>query len=151
MSGARYATCLWFPGQAEEAVRYYTALLDDAELSQAFRPTPDAPVVSISFRLGSQEFVALNDAAAPTFTPAASIVVRCTDQDQVDRYWEALTAGGSPGRCGWLTDRFGLSWQIVPDRLVELLQADPTGRVMQAMLRMGKIVVADLEAAYGDA
>lgn len=152
MSGERYSTCLWFNGQAEEAVRYYTTLLADAEQGEVFRPAPTAPAVSIGFRLGGQQFLALNDPAAPPFTAAASIVVRCTDQDQVDVYWEALTAGGSPGRCGWLTDRFGVSWQIVPDRLLELLQSDRSGAVLRAMLQMDKIVIADLEAAAdGDA
>lgn len=152
MSGERYSVCLWFNGQAEEAVRYYTALLADAQLGEVVRTAPDGPVVSVSFRLGDQQFLALNGDSAPPFTAAASIVVRCTDQDQVDLYWEALTAGGQPSRCGWLTDRFGVSWQVVPDRLLELLQADGSDAVMQAMLGMDKIVIADLEAAaYGDA
>jgi predicted 3-demethylubiquinone-9 3-methyltransferase (glyoxalase superfamily) len=148
--GPRYSTCLWFDGQAQEAATFYAALLDDAEITDVVRPDPDAPAMTVSFRLGSQEFLALNGPTAPAFTPATSIVVRCADQAQVDRYWDALTAGGEPGRCGWCIDRFGVSWQVVPDRLIELLsQPDPEAgqRVMQAMLAMDKIVIADLEAA----
>ncbi len=150
----RYATCLWFAGAAEEAATLYTSVLDDAEITDVYRPAPDAPAVTVAFRLGTQEFTALNGQSAPPPSEAASILVRCADQRQVDRLWDGLTAdGGEPGRCGWLKDRFGVSWQIVPDRLVELLtsaDSDVAGRVMEAMLTMGKIDIAGLEDAARD-
>jgi predicted 3-demethylubiquinone-9 3-methyltransferase (glyoxalase superfamily) len=151
MSSPRFATCLWFAGAAEEAARLYTSVLDDAEITQVSRQAPDAPAVTVAFRLGTQEFTALNGQSAPPPTEAASIMIRCTEQRQVDRFWDGLTAdGGEPGRCGWLKDRFGISWQVVPDRLVELLSSpdsDAAGRVMEAMLTMGKIEISELEDA----
>ena len=151
MTGITYGTCLWFADQAEEAARLYTEICDEGEITQIFRPTPDAPAVTVAFRLGSQEFIALNGEAAPSPTAAASIMVHCQNQDQVDRLWDGLTSdGGEPGVCGWLTDRFGVSWQIVPDRLIDLLtSADPdaAGRTMEALMGMSKIEIAELEAA----
>ena len=155
MASPKYGVCLWYPGAAEEAAEFYTSILDDSEITQVFRPAPGAPAVTVAFRLGDSEFIALNGDTAPAFTEAASIVVRCPDQRQVDRLWAALTAdGGEPGMCGWLKDRFGVSWQIVPDQLVDLLASpdtDAAGRVMEAMMAMTKIDIAELEsAARGD-
>jgi len=104
--------------------------------------------MTVSFQLFGQDFTALNGGPHYKFTPAISLAVRCRGQQEVDEYWDKLTEGGKPGRCGWLEDRFGLSWQIVPEELFELLSdAKKAGRVTQAMLVMGKIVIAELERA----
>jgi predicted 3-demethylubiquinone-9 3-methyltransferase (glyoxalase superfamily) len=147
---------LWFDDQAEEAASYYVSLFDDAKITDISRypegsPGPAGGVMTVSFTLAGQEFTALNGGPEFTFSEAISFVVHCKDQDEVDRLWAQLTeGGGAPGRCGWLTDRFGLSWQIVPDRLTELL-ADPDAgraqRAMQAMLQMEKIEIKTLEDA----
>jgi len=150
--------CLWFDGQAEEAARFYTSIFPDSsidEVSRSSAETPSGPkgmVLTVSFRLNGQSFVGLNGGPDFTFSEAISFVIDCADQAEVDRYWEALTAdGGSPGPCGWLKDRFGVSWQVVPARLYELINGpDAAGseRAMQAMLQMGKIDLAGLEQAY---
>jgi predicted 3-demethylubiquinone-9 3-methyltransferase (glyoxalase superfamily) len=147
---------LWFDTQAEEAARFYTTLFDDSEITEVTRmpegtPGPADQVMLVTFRLAGQGFMALNGGPDFGFTEAISLYVRCADQAEVDRLWSALTAdGGEESMCGWLKDRYGLSWQIVPDRLGELL-ADPDAeraqRAMQAMLKMQKIDVAALEAA----
>lgn len=146
---------LWFDGQAEEAAKFYTSVFDDSEItdSDVFpEGTPGTPgtVMSVSFTVKGDEIVALNGGPDFTFTPAVSLLVHCQSQDEVDRYWEALSEGGETMPCGWVTDRFGVTWQIVPDRLNELLKdRDPerASRAMQAMLKMGKIEIAELEAA----
>ena len=146
---------LWFDNQAEEASNFYISLFDDAAITDVSRypegsPGPAGEVMTVSFRLAGQEFTALNGGPQFTFSEAISFAVHCRDQDEVDRLWAQLTEGGAPGQCGWLTDRFGLSWQIVPDRLNELL-ADPdpgrAQRAMQAMLQMEKIEIKALEDA----
>jgi predicted 3-demethylubiquinone-9 3-methyltransferase (glyoxalase superfamily) len=146
---------LWFDDQAEDAASYYVSLFDDAEITGISHypegsPGPAGGVMTVSFTLAGQEFTALNGGPEFTFSEAISFVVHCKDQDEVDRLWAQLTEGGAPGQCGWLTDRFGLSWQIVPDRLNELL-ADPdpgrAQRAMQAMLQMEKIEIKTLEDA----
>jgi predicted 3-demethylubiquinone-9 3-methyltransferase (glyoxalase superfamily) len=147
---------LWFDTQAEEAARFYVSLFDDAEITDVSRypensPGPAGSVMTVSFRLAGQEFTALNGGPEYSFTEAVSFFVRCKDQDEVDRFWSRLTAdGGEEGPCGWLKDRFGLSWQIIPDRLTELL-ADPdparANAAMQAMLQMHKIEIKALEDA----
>ena len=146
---------LWFDDQAEDAASYYVSLFDDAEITGISHypegsPGPAGGVMTVSFTLAGQEFTALNGGPEFTFSEAISFVVHCKDQDEVDRLWAQLTEGGAPGQCGWLTDRFGLSWQIVPDRLNELL-ADPdpgrAQRAMQAMLQMEKIEIKALEDA----
>jgi predicted 3-demethylubiquinone-9 3-methyltransferase (glyoxalase superfamily) len=146
---------LWFDDQAEDAASYYVSLFDDAEITGISRypegsPGPAGGVMTVSFTLAGQEFTALNGGPEFTFSEAISFVVHCKDQDEVDGLWAQLTEGGAPGQCGWLTDRFGLSWQIVPDRLNELL-ADPdpgrAQRAMQAMLQMEKIEIKTLEDA----
>ncbi len=145
---------LWFENQAEEAATLYVSLFEDAEITETTRYPEGMPaagqVMTINFRLEGQEFTALNGGPQYTFTEATSFVVHCEDQDEVDRLWEQLTDGGEPGQCGWLKDRFGLSWQIVPDRLGELLgDPDPerAQRAVQAMLQMGKIEIKALEDA----
>ena len=146
---------LWFDSQAEEAANFYVSLFDDAEITNVARypegtPGPAGQVMTVSFRLAGQEFTALNGGPQFTFTEAVSFYVHCKDQDEVDHFWSQLTEGGEESQCGWLKDRFGLSWQIVPDRLGELLgDPDParSQAAMQAMLQMSKIEIKTLEDA----
>jgi predicted 3-demethylubiquinone-9 3-methyltransferase (glyoxalase superfamily) len=146
---------LWFNDQAEEAANFYTSLFDDAEVTSVSRypegsPGPAGQVMSVTFRLAGQEILALNGGPEFQFTEAISLYVHCKDQDEVDRLWSQLTEGGEESQCGWLKDRFGLSWQIIPDRLGELLgDSDPgrAQRAMQAMLQMQKIEIKTLEDA----
>jgi len=149
---------LWFDDQAEAAVNFYVSIFDDAEITQIARygeagPGPKGSVMTISFELAGQSFIALNGGPRYRFTEAVSFMVECKDQAEVDRYWDRLSEGGEPGPCGWLKDRFGLSWQIVPSVLMELIgDPDPekARRATQAMLRMRKIDIAKLEAALAD-
>ena len=147
---------LWYESEAEEAAMLYTSLFPNSAILSVNRygaagPGPEGSVMTVSFELDGQRFVALNGGPAHPLTEAVSFVVDCTTQEEVDRYWDALTEdGGEESVCGWLRDRFGLSWQIVPRILPELL-SDPdrekSQRVMQAMLQMKKIDIAGLEAA----
>ncbi|MFI6643347.1 VOC family protein [Streptomyces sp. NPDC050504] len=149
-------TCLWFNGQAEAAVELYTSVFRDSRIIDVTRYGKEGPgepgsVLTIEFEIAGKELIALNGGPEFTFTEAVSLSVDCEDQTEVDDLWAALTAsGGQEGPCGWLKDRFGLSWQIVPRRLTELLgDADPAvaGRVTAAMMKMGRLEVATLEAA----
>ncbi len=148
--------CLWFDTQGEEAATFYTSVFPSSQITEIARygsagPRPEGTVMTVSFELDGQEFVALNGGPEFTFDEAISFMVDCTDQAEVDRYWEALVEGGGEhGPCGWLKDRFGLSWQVVPKRLNELVSdPDPerARRAMEAMLKMGKIEIAELERA----
>jgi predicted 3-demethylubiquinone-9 3-methyltransferase (glyoxalase superfamily) len=150
--------CLWFDGNAEEAAALYTTLLPDSRVVNVWRSPADTPsgpagmVLTVDFTLGGQHFQALNGGADFTFNEAVSFVIECADQAEVDRLWDTLTAdGGEPGPCGWLKDRFGLSWQIVPKAFNEMM-ADPdtdgARRAMEAMLKMGKLELAELERAF---
>jgi len=149
--------CLWFNGQAEEAANLYVTLFPDSRVNNVARSpaeTPSGPegmVLTIDFTLAGEDFQGLNGGPDFKFNEAISFSVDCAEQAEVDRLWDALTAsGGEPGPCGWLKDRWGVSWQIVPRRLGELLgDADPgrSRRAMEAMLKMGKIDIASLEAA----
>jgi predicted 3-demethylubiquinone-9 3-methyltransferase (glyoxalase superfamily) len=143
---------LWFDDQAEPAATTYVSLFEDSSLEDVSRMGDDA-VMSVSFRLAGQPFIALNGGVDYTLSPAYSMFVSCEDQAEIDRLWTALTAdGGTEDRCGWLVDRFGLSWQIVPESLSSLLSGggDPerAQRVTQAMLGMRKLDLAALQAAY---
>jgi predicted 3-demethylubiquinone-9 3-methyltransferase (glyoxalase superfamily) len=152
--------CLWFDTQAEEAVAFYRTVFLESEVtattrydaaSAAVSGMPEGSVLTIAFRLDGQEFLALNGGPVYQFTPAVSLMVSCKDQTEVDRFWEQLSKGGEMGQCGWLTDRFGVSWQVVPAVLdTMLLDKDPAraGRVMKALLAMTKIDIAALERAY---
>lgn len=149
------STCLWFDNQAEAAASFYTSLVPRSQITGITRygeagPGEAGTVVMVTFTLDGVPYQALNGGPHYTLTPAVSISVQCQDQAEVDRYWHALSEGGQPDQCGWITDRFGLSWQIVPAALPRLL-ADPdaarANRAMQAMLRMSKLDVAALEAA----
>jgi predicted 3-demethylubiquinone-9 3-methyltransferase (glyoxalase superfamily) len=149
--------CLWFDSDAEEAVRFYTSIFADSSIDKIQRSTVDYPggkegsVLLIAFTLAGQSYLALNGGPYEKFDNAISLSVDCADQAEVDRMWSALTAdGGMPMQCGWLKDKYGLSWQIVPRRLPELLSDPDTAkarRVMEAMMQMVKIDVAQLEAA----
>lgn len=150
--------CLWFDNQAEEAGNFYANVFPDGEVVSVSRmgEGDPAPVLIMNIRLRGVEYMLLNGGAVHAgFNYAVSFMVDCADQAEVDHFWNALTAdGGEPGRCGWLKDRFGLSWQIVPDALGRLASdPDPekAGRVMAAMMGMDKIVVAELEAAHAGA
>jgi predicted 3-demethylubiquinone-9 3-methyltransferase (glyoxalase superfamily) len=146
---------LWFDTEGEEAARFYTSVFPNSKVGEITRygsagPRPEGTVMTVGFVLDGHEFVALNGGPEFGFTEAVSFQVLCEDQDEVDRYWDALSEGGEEGPCGWLKDRFGLSWQIVPTALYELL-SDPdreqAQRVMEAMLGMSKIEVDELEQA----
>jgi predicted 3-demethylubiquinone-9 3-methyltransferase (glyoxalase superfamily) len=147
--------CLWFDTEGEEAASFYTSVFPNSRITDIARygsagPRREGTVMTVSFELDGQEFVALNGGPEFTFNEAISFQVSCKDQEEVDAYWSTLSEGGEQGPCGWLKDRFGVSWQIVPARLTELL-SDPdrerSQRVMQAMLQMKKIEVDDLERA----
>ena len=155
----RITPFLWFDTQAEEAVNFYTAIFANSKILGISRygensPGPAGSVMTVDFEIEGQRFVALNGGPIYHFTPAISLMVDCWTQEEVDRLWERLTSdGGKPVQCGWLADKYGLSWQIVPNRLLELISdPDPakSNRVMQAMLKMTKIDIAALEAAYAD-
>jgi len=147
---------LWFNDQAEEAMNFYTAIFKNSKISSVSRygeggPGPQGSVMTATFELDGQEFMALNGGPLFTFTEAISLFVNCETQAEVDELWGKLTEGGEESRCGWLKDKFGLSWQIVPSVLGELLNdpdAEKAGRVMNAMLQMKKIDIAGLRAAY---
>jgi len=146
---------LWFDSQAEEAANYYVSVFRNSKIRRTSRygeagPGPKGSVMTVEFELDGNEFVALNGGPHYQITPAVSFVVNCKDQADVDYYWDKLTAGGLPVQCGWLTDKFGVSWQVVPTRLSELL-VDPdkakAQRVMAAMMKMIKLDVPTLEQA----
>ena len=147
---------LWFDTQAEEAARFYTSVFPNSRLTEVVRygdsgPGPAGSVMTVRFELDGAEFVALNGGPAHFgFNLGVSFVVDCKSQEEVDKRWAALTDGGEEGQCGWLTDRYGLSWQVVPDGLPALLgDPDPNraGRAMQAMLAMKKIDLPAMERA----
>jgi predicted 3-demethylubiquinone-9 3-methyltransferase (glyoxalase superfamily) len=147
---------LWFDDNAEEAVNFYVSVFDGAEIKDVSRypegsPGPAGEVMSITFQLEGQEFLALNGGPHFTFSQAISFFVHCETQDEVDRLWEQLSEGGEQQQCGWLIDRFGLTWQIIPNKLGELLggsDAEGAQRAMQAMLQMEKIDIKTLQDAY---
>jgi predicted 3-demethylubiquinone-9 3-methyltransferase (glyoxalase superfamily) len=147
--------CLWFDTEGEEAAEFYTSVFPDSRIVEVTRygsagPREEGTVMTVDFELDGQPFVALNGGPDFTFNEAISFQVSCKDQDEVDTFWDTLSEGGEEGPCGWLKDRFGVSWQIVPTALPELL-GDPdrekAQRVMQAMLSMKKIEIDELERA----
>ena len=143
---------LWFDTQAEEAMNFYVSIFKNSKIGSVQRAGPDGPVFSVTFELDGQEFFGLNAGPQFKFNESISFFVNCKDQAEVDEYWNKLTAdGGEESRCGWLKDKYGLSWQIIPSALGELMgDPDPvkSQRVMQAMLKMNKIIVADLQKAH---
>lgn len=150
------ATCLWFENQAEEAAEFYTTVFDDSKVLNISRfgeggPGPAGEAIAVDFELEGRRFTALNGARGPGFTEAVSFVIDCEDQAAVDRYWTVLTEGGTESRCGWLKDRFGVSWQVVPSVLPSLIagpDAEGSRRAMEAMLGMRKLDIAELQMAY---
>jgi predicted 3-demethylubiquinone-9 3-methyltransferase (glyoxalase superfamily) len=152
---SKITPCLWFDTQGEEAAEHYTSIFPNSRITQVARygeagPRPAGTVMTVSFELDGQKFVALNGGPQFTFDEAISFQVDCGSQEEVDEYWSRLGEGGEEGPCGWLKDRFGVSWQIVPRRLQELLDdpdAETSQRVMAAMLQMRKIDIAALEDA----
>ena len=147
---------LWFDGQAEEAMNFYTSIFKNSKVVSVNRygeagPGPKGTVMSAAFQLDGQDFIALNGGPQFTFSPAISLFVNCKTQEEVDELWEKLSAGGGQNRCGWLNDKYGVSWQIIPSALGEMLNdPDPvkSARVMKAMLQMNKIDIASLKQAY---
>ena len=158
MANPKLYPCLWFDGKAEEAANFYATLLPDSHVDNAWRSPADTPsgpagmVLVVDFTLAGQQFQGLNGGPEFHFNEAVSFVVECEDQAEVDRLWEALTVdGGEPGPCGWLKDRYGLSWQIVPKAFNEMMASDDTDaarRAMEAMLQMGKLDVEALRRAF---
>jgi len=152
----KITTFLWFNGQAEEAMHFYVSIFKNSKVLSVTRygdagPGPKGSVMSATFQLEGQTFYALNGGPQYTFTPAISLFVSCETQVEVDELWEKLLQGGRPNRCGWLQDKYGLSWQIIPAALGKMLgDKDPqkANRVMQAMLQMDKIDVKRLQQAY---
>ena len=157
---SKIATCLWFDDQAEAAANFYVATFracgQDAAIGDIARygdagPRPKGMVMTVTFTLAGQEFMALNGGPEFAFSPAISMIVKCADQAEIDRFWDGLSDGGKPVQCGWLTDRFGVSWQIVPAALGEMMRnADPTraDRVMRAVLGMVRLDIDALRRAY---
>ena len=158
MARPKVYPCLWFDGKAEEAATFYVSLLPDSRIDNVWRSPADTPsgpegmVLLVDFTVAGQQLQGLDGGPDFRFNEAVSLVIECEDQAEVDRLWDALTAdGGEPGPCGWLKDRYGLSWQIVPKRLNEMFEGpdrDGARRAMEAMLKMGKLEVPALEAAF---
>jgi predicted 3-demethylubiquinone-9 3-methyltransferase (glyoxalase superfamily) len=152
----KITTFLWFNGQAEEAMHFYVSIFRNSKVLSVTRygdagPGPKGSVMSATFQLEGQTFYALNGGPQYSFTPAISLFVNCETQQEVDDLWEKLLQGGRPSRCGWLQDKYGLSWQIIPSALGKMLgDKDPekSKRVMQAMLQMDKIDIKRLQQAY---
>ncbi len=147
---------LWFDGQAEQAASFYVSLFPDSRIDRVNRlpaETPSGPagmVITVEFTLAGTRYVALNGGPMYSFTEALSLQIACEDQAEVDRLWSALSDGGSEGHCGWLKDRWGLSWQVVPTRLIQLFldpNPDRARRATEAMLKMAKIDIAEMERA----
>jgi predicted 3-demethylubiquinone-9 3-methyltransferase (glyoxalase superfamily) len=155
MTKTRITPCLWFDHEAEEAAKFYTSVFENSKIGKVVRNTEAAPgptgaVLTVEFSLDGQEFLALNGGPDFKFSEAVSFVVHCETQKEVDYYWEKLLAGGAPSQCGWLKDQFGLSWQITPDILPELLadkDREKAERVMAAMMKMVKLDIEGLKKA----
>ena len=152
----RITPCLWFDDQGEEAAELYTGIFDNSRILQVSHygsagPRPEGMVMTVSFELDGQEFLALNGGPEFKFDEAISFQVNCEDQEEIDYFWDKLSDGGSEGPCGWLKDKFGVSWQIVPTRQMNVILADPdrekAQRVMKAVLGMGKLDIAELQRA----
>jgi predicted 3-demethylubiquinone-9 3-methyltransferase (glyoxalase superfamily) len=152
----RITPCLWFDTEAEEAARFYASIFKNSRITAITHygegmPMPKGTVMTVRFELDGQEFLALNGGPTFPFTEAISLMVECKDQKEIDFYWDRLLEGGSKAQCGWLKDKYGLSWQVVPQDLDKLLSdKDPakSSRVLQAVMGMVKLDVSKLEAAY---
>ncbi len=156
MTGQALTTCLWFDTEGEEAAIFYTSVFKDSRMGSISRygeagPRPAGMVITAEFELNGQKFVALNGGPEFRFNESISFQIPCADQDEVDYYWDRLTDGGEESQCGWLRDKYGLSWQVVPTALPELLSdPDPekAQRAMKAMLSMKKLDIGALRAAH---
>ena len=156
MATNKISPFLWFDNQAEDAANFYTSIFKNSRIGSIARYTgegakasgqPEGTAMTVAFTLDGQNFTALNGGPIFKFTEAVSFVVNCGSQEEVDHFWNKLTEDGQEVQCGWLKDKFGLSWQVVPKQLGELMSGPKAGRVMQAMLQMKKIVIKDLEDA----
>ena len=149
-------SCLWFDGQAEEAAEYYVSLFPNSEILNVSRFPEGAPgaagaVMTVDFLLNGRPFTALNGGPEYQFSPAISLMIHCQTQEEVDRLWARMSAEGEEVACGWLTDKFGLSWQIIPDGMGELMggpDAEGAARAMAAMLKMKKLDINEMRRAY---
>ena len=142
---------LWFDAEAEEAANFYVSVFKNSEILEVSRNGENGQAFVVNFKLDGQEFKALNGGPMFKFTEAVSFMIDCADQAEVDYYWDKLTEGGEESQCGWLKDRYGLSWQVTPSNLGDLIGgSDPVraNRAMQAMLKMSKLNIAALQAAY---
>jgi predicted 3-demethylubiquinone-9 3-methyltransferase (glyoxalase superfamily) len=156
MAGHGFTTCLWFDTEGEDAVRYYTGIFKDSKIGRVSRYTDAGPgtpgsVMTVEFELNGQQFLALNGGPQYQFSAAISLVITCADQAEVDYYWDRLADGGQEVACGWVTDRYGLTWQVVPAVLAGLMSdPDPAKarRVTEAMFTMQKLDIAALQRAY---
>jgi predicted 3-demethylubiquinone-9 3-methyltransferase (glyoxalase superfamily) len=156
MTSKSFTTCLWFDDQGEEAARFYTGIFADSRLGRIGRytdagPGPAGSVMAVEFELNGQQFVALNGGPQFKFTEAISFQIPCADQAEVDYYWSRLSEGGQEVACGWLKDRYGLSWQVIPTVLIDMISdPDPekASRATSAMLSMTKFDIAELQQAY---
>jgi predicted 3-demethylubiquinone-9 3-methyltransferase (glyoxalase superfamily) len=149
----KITTLLTFDGRAEEAVDFYTSIFPNSRILSSMRGRAttvgaEGELVSATFELAGQEFIAVNGGSASASPPGVSLFVDCEDQDEVDALWEKLVDGGETGSCGWVTDRFGISWQVVPRPLGELLADDDGEKTVRALLRMSKIELVELRRAY---
>jgi predicted 3-demethylubiquinone-9 3-methyltransferase (glyoxalase superfamily) len=156
VTSQRFVTCLWFDTQGEEAANFYTSIFPNSKISRIARyteagPGPAGSVMAVNFELNGQKFFALNGGTQYTFTPAISFQIFCADQNEVDYYWGRLSEGGQEVACGWVTDKFGLSWQVIPSALMDMISdPDPekAGRVTAAMMKMVRLDIAALKEAY---
>ena len=154
-----FTTCLWFDGQAEEAANHYISIFPNSKLGRIGHyteagPGPAGSVLAVDFELNGQKFVGLNGGPQFTFNEAISFQIHCDDQDEVDYYWSKLSEGGEEGVCGWLKDKYGVSWQVIPRVLIDMIgNPDPAKakRATEAMLAMRKFDIAALEKAYAGA
>jgi predicted 3-demethylubiquinone-9 3-methyltransferase (glyoxalase superfamily) len=156
MTNDGFTTCLWFDGQAEEAAKYYASIFENSKIGRIGRyteagPRPAGSVMTVEFELNGQKFVALNGGPEFTFNEAISFQIFCEDQDEVDYYWNKLTEGGEEVVCGWLKDKYGVSWQVIPNGLIEMLtdaDSEKAKRTTEAMFGMTKLDIAALERAH---
>ena len=156
MTSKPFTTCLWFDTQGEEAAHYYMGVFKDSRLGRVQRytsagPGPEGTVATVEFELNGQKFLALNGGPMYQFSAAVSIVVECADQAEIDYYWDRLTDGGQEVACGWLVDKYGLSWQVVPTRFLDMVTSgdqEKAALAQAAMLTMQKFDIAALERAY---
>ncbi|MFF8915219.1 VOC family protein [Streptomyces sp. NPDC015032] len=158
MTTEGFTTCLWFDGQAEEAAEYYLSVFKNSRLGRIGRyteagPGPAGQAMAVEFEINGQKFVGLNGGPQFTFNESISFQIRCSDQEEVDYYWSSLTDGGEEGPCGWLKDRYGVSWQVVPAVLIDLIgdqDAEKAARTTATMMTMKKLDIAALRKAHDE-